>query len=50
MNIITLSDIGLSYGTKDVLKSVSFMLNSGDKLGIIGVNGAGKSTLFRIIS
>lgn len=32
------------------LKSVSFEVHSGDKLGIIGLNGAGKSTLLKVIS
>lgn len=32
------------------MKDVSFSVNEGDRLGIIGVNGAGKSTIFRIIA
>ena len=33
-----------------VLKNVSFTLNSGDSLGVIGKNGAGKSTLMRLLA
>lgn len=33
----------------DALKDVSFILNEGDRLGILGLNGAGKSTLLNII-
>ena len=49
MSIAVVNDIALSYGDTDILKKVSFSVNAGDKLGIIGVNGAGKSTLFSII-
>lgn len=38
-----------SYGIDVILKDVTFALNEGEKMGIIGVNGAGKSTLINII-
>ena len=38
------------FGTKHVLKGVSFDLARGERLGILGRNGAGKSTLIRVIS
>ena len=50
MIAISLSDVSLEFGTDVILDRVSFSLNEGDKLGIVGVNGAGKSTLFRIIT
>ena len=46
---MVLTNITKSYGTQEVLKSVSFILNEQDKLALVGVNGAGKTTLFRII-
>ena len=49
MTAISLSDVCLEFGTDVILNKVSFSLNEGDKLGIVGVNGAGKSTLFKII-
>jgi len=49
MSIIVCDDISLSYGGDVILEKINFSLNSGDKVGIIGVNGAGKSTLFSII-
>ena len=50
MIAISLSDVSLEFGTDVILDKVSFSLNEGDKLGIVGVNGAGKSTLFKIIT
>ena len=50
MIAISLSDVTLEFGTDVILDRVSFSLNEGDKLGIVGVNGAGKSTLFKIIA
>ena len=50
MSILTLNNICLSYGITDVLKNISFSVNEGDKVGIIGTNGAGKTTLLNIIS
>ena len=49
MIIISCSGIALSYGADEILKNVTFAVNAGDKVGVIGVNGAGKSTLFSII-
>lgn len=49
MIIIGCNKISLSYGMTDILSDVSFSLNEGEKLGVVGVNGAGKSTLFRIL-
>lgn len=39
----------LAYGTKVIYDDCDFNLETGDKVGIVGVNGAGKTTLFRII-
>ena len=50
MIALSTQDICLSFGTDIILKDVSFALNDGDRLGIIGVNGAGKTSLFRIIT
>ena len=49
MTAISLSDVSLEFGTDVILENISFSLNEGDKLGVVGVNGAGKSTLFRLI-
>ena len=49
MTAISLGDVSLEFGTDVILENISFSLNEGDKLGVVGVNGAGKSTLFRLI-
>ena len=50
MIILSCKDICKSYGIRDVLKNITFSINEGDKVGIIGANGEGKSTLFKIIT
>ena len=49
MIIVNTDNLSLSFGTDKILDGVTFALNEGDHLGIIGVNGCGKSTLFRLI-
>lgn len=50
MIIINFDDVKLSFGIDVILESITFSINEGDKLGIVGVNGAGKTTLFRLIT
>lgn len=49
MSIVVCSSVSLSYGADVILDNITFSVNAGDKVGVIGVNGAGKSTLFSII-
>ena len=49
MIAISVNKLALSFGTNEIFSDVSFALNEGDRLGIIGVNGCGKSTLFKLI-
>lgn len=46
---IKVEHLNFSYGSKPVLENISFRINKGDYLGIIGENGGGKSTLVKII-
>jgi len=39
-----------SFGAQDLLESISFNINKGEKLGLTGRNGHGKTTLFRMIT
>ena len=43
-------NISKSYGSEVVLEDVSFVVNPGERAGLIGPNGCGKSTLLRIIA
>ena len=43
-------NISKSYGSEVVLEDVSFVVNPGERAGLVGPNGCGKSTLLRIIS
>ncbi len=48
--MIKATDICKSFGKTEILKNISFTLNKGDVLSIIGPSGSGKSTLLRIIT
>jgi ATP-binding cassette subfamily F protein 3 len=47
--VLELKDIKKSYGVKQILKGVTFNLESGDRIALVGKNGEGKSTLAKII-
>ncbi len=48
--IIKLENISLSFKNRSVLENISFNLNQGQILGLLGPNGVGKSTIFNIIT
>ena len=50
MIVLSASDLGKSYGTEIILEGVSFHINSGDRVGIVGRNGAGKTTLLNMLT
>ena len=47
--LIKLEKISLSFGKRQILDNISFSINSGEILGMLGQNGVGKSTLFNLI-
>ena len=50
MNILTAEQITKSYTERVLLDGISFSLQEGEKVGVIGINGTGKSTLLKILS
>ena len=48
--VLKAQDLAKSYGELHVFSGVSFVLNRGERVALVGVNGAGKSTLLRLLS
>ena len=49
MIALSLSDVTVAFGTDVILDKISFSINEGTRLGVVGVNGAGKSLLLKTI-
>ncbi|MBR2908971.1 MAG: ABC-F family ATP-binding cassette domain-containing protein [Clostridia bacterium] len=45
-----LDDISVSFGANEVLKNITFEVNTKDKVAIVGRNGSGKTTLLKVIT
>ncbi|MCU6712349.1 ABC-F family ATP-binding cassette domain-containing protein [Paenibacillus sp. J5C_2022] len=50
MHLLSVEHISKSYGEKVLFQDVTFGVEEGDKIGIIGVNGTGKSTFLKVIA
>lgn len=48
--ILTVEELGKSYGEKTLFSHVNLNINEGDKIGIVGVNGTGKSTFLKTVA
>ncbi|MDO4229427.1 MAG: ABC-F family ATP-binding cassette domain-containing protein [Capnocytophaga sp.] len=48
--MLNVHDLSVSFQGKYLFEDVAFMLNAGDRVGLIGKNGAGKSTLLKLLA
>jgi ATPase subunit of ABC transporter with duplicated ATPase domains len=48
--MISVSNLGMSYGDRTLFSGATFQLNPGERYGLVGANGSGKTTLLNILS
>jgi ATP-binding cassette subfamily F protein uup len=48
MNLLTMNNISKTYGEKLLLDGISFGIEDGEKIGLLGINGSGKSTFLKL--
>ena len=48
--MLNIHNLSVSFGGEYLFEKISFRLNAGDRVGLIGKNGAGKSTLLKLLS
>jgi len=50
MNYLSLESINKTFGDRTILDNITFGIDQGQKVALVGINGSGKSTLLKIIS
>jgi len=50
MAILTVNDVTVSFGEETILESITFEMQKGEHIGLVGVNGSGKTTLFKTLT
>lgn len=48
--IVTIENFTKTYGEKTLFKNVDLTINTGDRVGVVGVNGTGKSTFLQAVA
>lgn len=48
MNILSVEGLGFRYNSVEILSNISFGVNAGDYIGLVGPNGSGKTTLIKV--
>lgn len=49
MALLSLLEVSKTYEHKDILKNISFSIQEGERIAVVGKNGSGKSTLLKIV-
>ncbi|MEW5741253.1 MAG: ABC-F family ATP-binding cassette domain-containing protein [Myxococcota bacterium] len=50
MTLLRAADVRLSFGSRVLFDGVDFVIEEGERVGLVGVNGCGKSTLMRVLA
>ena len=50
MSILQVDNLNHSFGDRVILEDVSFRMNKGEHIGLVGPNGEGKSTFLKVIT
>lgn len=50
MAILTVNNITQSFGETVILENITFEMQKGERIGLVGVNGSGKTTLFKVLT
>ncbi|CAN5304948.1 ABC-F family ATP-binding cassette domain-containing protein [soil metagenome] len=48
--MISVANLSVTFGSRDLFKEISFVMNAKDRIGLVGKNGVGKSTLLKILA
>ncbi|MFZ5442659.1 MAG: ABC-F family ATP-binding cassette domain-containing protein [Myxococcota bacterium] len=50
MTLLRAADVSLSFGSRTLFEHLEFVIEEGERVGLVGVNGCGKSTLMKILA
>lgn len=50
MAILTVNNIKKMFGTDVIIQNITFEVQKGDRIGLVGINGSGKTTLFKVLN